>query len=100
MVHALGAGAHGYFEVTHDVSKYTSAKFLESVGKKTPLFLRFSTVSGELGTSDVIRDVRGYAVKFYTEEGNYDIVGNNTPIFFFRDPIKFPDFAHVKKRDP
>ena len=97
VVHAKGAGAHGYFEVTNDVTKYTKAAFLSEVGKRTPLFIRFSTVAGELGSSDTVRDPRGFAVKFYTEEGNYDIVGNNTPVFFIRDAIKFPDFIHTQK---
>ncbi|MBT2659759.1 catalase KatA [Bacillus sp. ISL-45] len=100
VVHAKGAGAHGYFEVTNDVTKYTKAAFLSEVGKKTPLFIRFSTVAGELGSADTVRDPRGFAVKFYTEEGNYDIVGNNTPVFFIRDAIKFPDFIHTQKRNP
>ncbi|MCM3444900.1 catalase KatA [Bacillus velezensis] len=100
VVHAKGTGAHGYFEVTNDVTKYTKAAFLSEVGKRTPLFIRFSTVAGELGSSDTVRDPRGFAVKFYTEEGNYDIVGNNTPVFFIRDAIKFPDFIHTQKRDP
>ncbi|MHC8658754.1 catalase KatA [Bacillus amyloliquefaciens] len=100
VVHAKGAGAHGYFEVTNDVTKYTKAAFLSEVGKRTPLFIRFSTVAGELGSSDTVRDPRGFAVKFYTEDGNYDIVGNNTPVFFIRDAIKFPDFIHTQKRDP
>lgn len=100
VVHAKGAGAYGYFEVTNDVTKYTKAAFLSEVGKRTPLFIRFSTVAGELGSSDTVRDPRGFAVKFYTEEGNYDIVGNNTPVFFIRDAIKFPDFIHTQKRDP
>lgn len=100
VVHAKGAGAHGYFKVTNDVSKYTKAAFLSEVGKETPVFLRFSTVAGELGSADTVRDPRGFAVKFYTEEGNYDLVGNNTPIFFIRDAIKFPDFIHTQKRDP
>jgi len=82
VVHAKGAGAHGYFEVTHDISKYTKAKFLNRVGKRTPLFTRFSTVGGEKGSADTARDPRGFAVKFYTEEGNWDMVGNNTPVFF------------------
>lgn len=99
-MHAKGAGAHGYFEVTNDVSKYTKADFLSEVGKKTPMFIRFSTVAGELGSADTVRDPRGFAVKFYTEEGNYDLVGNNTPIFFIRDAIKFPDFIHTQKRNP
>lgn len=100
VVHAKGAGAHGYFEVTQDMSKYTKAKVFNGVGKRTPLFVRFSTVAGELGSADTVRDPRGFAVKFYTEEGNYDLVGNNTPIFFIRDAIKFPDFIHTQKRDP
>ncbi|WP_053367514.1 catalase KatA [Bacillus sp. FJAT-27245] len=100
VVHAKGAGAHGYFEVTKDVSKFTKAKFLSGVGKRTPMFIRFSTVAGELGSADTVRDPRGFAVKFYTEEGNYDLVGNNTPVFFIRDAIKFPDFIHTQKRDP
>ena len=100
VVHAKGAGAHGYFEVTHDVTKYTRAKFLSEVGKKTDVFARFSTVGGERGSADAERDPRGFAVKFYTEEGNYDMVGNNTPIFFIRDALKFPDFIHTQKRNP
>ncbi|WP_419888009.1 catalase KatA [Neobacillus niacini] len=100
VVHAKGAGAHGYFKVTNDMSKYTKAKLFNGVGKITPMFIRFSTVAGELGSSDTVRDPRGFAVKFYTEEGNYDLVGNNTPIFFIRDAIKFPDFIHTQKRDP
>lgn len=100
VVHAKGAGAYGYFEVTDDISKYTRAKFLSQVGKKTELFLRFSTVGGEKGSADSERDPRGFAIKLYTEEGNYDIVGNNTPVFFIRDAIKFPDFVHTQKRDP
>ncbi|KAB2335732.1 catalase KatA [Bacillus mesophilum] len=100
VVHAKGAGAHGYFEVTNDLSKYTKADFLSEVGKRTPMFIRFSTVAGELGSADTVRDPRGFAVKFYTEDGNYDLVGNNTPIFFIRDAIKFPDFIHTQKRDP
>ncbi|MEC1373753.1 catalase KatA [Heyndrickxia oleronia] len=100
VVHAKGAGAHGYFEVTNDVSNYTKAKVFNGVGKRTPLFIRFSTVAGELGSADTVRDPRGFAVKFYTEDGNYDIVGNNTPVFFIRDAIKFPDFIHTQKRDP
>ncbi|WP_204562982.1 catalase [Neobacillus notoginsengisoli] len=100
VVHAKGAGAHGYFEVTQDVSQFTKANFLSEVGKRTPMFIRFSTVAGELGSADTVRDPRGFAVKFYTEEGNYDLVGNNTPVFFIRDAIKFPDFIHTQKRDP
>jgi len=100
VVHAKGAGAHGYFEVTADVTKYTKAKFLSEVGKRTEVFARFSTVGGEKGSADAARDPRGFAVKFYTEEGNYDFVGNNTPVFFIRDPLKFPDFIHTQKRHP
>ncbi|WP_243297930.1 catalase KatA [Bacillus litorisediminis] len=100
VVHAKGGGAYGYFEVTNDMSKYTKAQVFNGVGKRTPLFIRFSTVAGELGSADTVRDPRGFAVKFYTEEGNYDLVGNNTPIFFIRDAIKFPDFIHTQKRDP
>ena len=100
VVHAKGAGAHGYFEVTADVTKYTKAKFLSKVGKRTEVFLRFSTVGGEKGSADAARDPRGFAIKFYTEEGNYDLVGNNTPVFFIRDPLKFSDFIHTQKRHP
>ncbi|WP_297631578.1 catalase [uncultured Clostridium sp.] len=100
VVHAKGAGAYGEFEVTHDVTKYTRAAFLSKIGKKTKMFARFSTVGGELGSADTARDPRGFALKFYTEEGNYDMVGNNTPIFFIRDSIKFPDFIHTQKRNP
>ncbi|KAL8272513.1 hypothetical protein Esti_003512 [Eimeria stiedai] len=100
VVHAKGAGAHGYFEVTHDITKYCKAKVFEAVGKRTPVFVRFSTVGGEKGSADTARDPRGFAVKFYTEEGNWDLVGNNTPVFFIRDPIKFPDFIHTQKRNP
>ena len=100
VVHAKGAGAHGVFECTADMSKYTRAGFLSEVGKKTEVFARFSTVGGERGSADPARDPRGFAVKFYTEEGNYDMTGNNTPVFFIRDPLKFPDFIHTQKRDP
>lgn len=100
VVHAKGAGAYGYFEVTNDVTKYTRAAFLSEVGKRTEVFARFSTVGGEKGSADSERDPRGFAVKFYTEEGNYDMVGNNTPVFFIRDPLKFPDFIHTQKRHP
>ena len=100
VVHAKGAGAGGYFEVTHDLSRYTRAKFLSRVGKRTEVFARFSQVGGEKGSADSDRDPRGFAVKFYTEEGNYDLVGNNTPVFFIRDAIKFPDFIHTQKRHP
>ncbi|MFB7864198.1 catalase [Streptomyces sp. NPDC056069] len=100
VVHARGSGAYGYFEVTDDVTAYTKAAFLSEVGKKTETFLRFSTVADSLGGADAVRDPRGFALKFYTEEGNYDLVGNNTPVFFIKDPIKFPDFIHSQKRDP
>jgi len=100
VVHAKGAAAHGEFEVTHDITKYTKAKLFENIGKKTPTFLRFSTVGGESGSADTARDPRGFAVKFYTEEGNWDMVGNNTPIFFIRDPSLFPSFIHTQKRNP
>jgi len=100
VVHAKGAGAYGWFEVTADVSRYTKAAFLSEIGKRTELFVRFSTVGGEKGSADSERDPRGFAVKFYTEDGNYDMVGNNTPVFFIRDPLKFPDFIHTQKRNP
>ncbi|KAA0676184.1 catalase [Roseomonas genomospecies 6] len=100
VVHAKGAGAYGVFRVTKDVTPYTSAKFLSDIGKETEVFLRFSTVGGEKGSADAERDPRGFAVKFYTEDGNYDMVGNNTPVFFIRDPLKFPDFIHTQKRNP
>jgi len=100
VVHAKGAAAFGYFEVTHDISKYTKAKLFSQVGKRTPVALRFSTVGGESGSADTARDPRGFAIKFYTEEGNWDLVGNNTPIFFIRDPILFPSFIHTQKRNP
>jgi hypothetical protein len=94
VVHAKGAGAHGYFEVTHDMSAFCKAKFLSKIGKRTPIFARFSTVGGEKGSADAARDPRGFAVKHYTEDGVWDMVGNNTPIFFVRDPIQFIDFIH------
>jgi catalase len=100
VVHAKGSGAFGYFEVTADVTRWTKAAFLSKKGKRTEVFARFSTVAGERGSADTVRDPRGFALKFYTEEGNYDLVGNNTPIFFIRDPLKFPDFIHSQKRDP
>ena len=100
VVHAKGSGAHGFFEVTEDVTQWTRAKFLSDVGKRTPVFARFSTVAGELGSADTVRDPRGFALKFYTEEGNYDMVGNNTPVFFIRDASKFLDFIHSQKRLP
>ncbi|MCA8241927.1 catalase [Burkholderia sp. AU32262] len=99
-VHAKGSGAFGTLKVTHDISRYTKAKVFDQVGKETPVFMRFSTVAGERGAADAERDVRGFSIKFYTEEGNWDIVGNNTPVFFVRDPLKFPDFIHTQKRDP
>ncbi|KAK8752136.1 hypothetical protein OTU49_012204 [Cherax quadricarinatus] len=100
VVHAKGAGAFGYFEVTHDITKYTKAKIFSEIGKRTPLGVRFSTVGGESGSADTARDPRGFAVKFYTEDGNWDLVGNNTPIFFIRDPVLFPSFIHTQKRNP
>src|SRR5271167_2490718 len=100
VVHAKGSGAYGYFEVLADVTRWTKARFLAPVGKRTELFLRFSTVAGELGSADTVRDPRGFALKFYTEDGNYDLVGNNTPIFFIKDPSKFSDFIHSQKRMP
>lgn len=100
VVHAKGAGAFGYFEVTHDITKYSAAKVFEKIGKQTPVAARFSTVGGESGSADTMRDPRGFAIKFYTEDGLWDIVGNNTPIFFIRDPILFPSFIHILKRNP
>jgi len=100
VVHAKGSGAFGTFRVTGDITRYTRAKLFERVGKQTPAFLRFSTVGGEQGSADTERDPRGFAVKFYTEEGNWDMVGNNTPVFFIKDPLKFPDFIHTQKRNP
>ncbi len=99
-MHAKGSGAFGTFTVTNDITKYTRAKIFSDIGKKTDLFLRFSTVAGERGAADAERDIRGFSVKFYTEEGNWDLVGNNTPVFFLRDPLKFPDLNHAVKRDP
>ncbi|WP_216854937.1 catalase, partial [Burkholderia sp. L27(2015)] len=99
-MHAKGSGAHGTFTVTHDITKYTKAKIFSQVGKKTDMFARFSTVAGERGAADAERDIRGFALKFYTEEGNWDMVGNNTPVFFMRDPLKFPDLNRAVKRDP
>ncbi len=99
-MHAKGSGAFGNFTVTHDITRYTKAKIFSTVGKKTDVFVRFSTVAGERGAADAERDIRGFAIKFYTEEGNWDLVGNNTPVFFLRDPLKFPDLNHVVKRDP
>ena len=100
IVHARGSGAHGHFELTADVSQWTRARFLSEVGKRTEVFVRFSTVAGSRGAPEAVRDPRGFAVKFYTEDGNYDLTGNNTPIFFIRDPLKFPDFIHSQKPDP
>jgi catalase len=99
-MHAKGLGAYGTFTVTHDITRYTRAKIFSKVGKQTPMFVRFSTVAGERGAADAERDIRGTALKFYTEEGNWDIVGNNTPVFFFRDRLRFPDLNHAIKRDP
>lgn len=100
VVHAKGTGAFGTFTVTHDISQYTRAKLFDTIGKQTRVFVRFSTVGGEKGSADTERDPRGFAVKFYTEDGNWDLVGNNTPIFFIKDPKKFSDFIHTQKRDP
>ena len=100
IVHAKGSGAFGTFTVTQDISRYSKAAIFSKVGKQTPCLLRFSTVAGERGAADAERDVRGFAIKFYTEEGNWDMVGNNTPVFFIRDGYKFPDFIHTQKRDP
>jgi catalase len=100
IVHARGSGAHGHFKLTADVSQWTRARFLSEVGKRTEVFVRFSTVAGSRGAPEAVRDPRGFAVKFYTEDGNYDLTGNNTPIFFIRDPLKFPDFIHSQKPDP
>jgi catalase len=100
VVHAKGSGANGFFEVTEDVTWFTKAMFLSKVGKQTPMFARFSTVAGEQGYADTVRDPRGFALKFYTEEGNFDLVGNNTPVFFVRDATKFQDFIHSQKRLP
>jgi catalase len=99
-MHAKGSGAFGTFTVTHDITKYTKAKIFSEIGKKTEMFARFSTVAGERGAADAERDIRGFALKFYTDEGNWDLVGNNTPVFFLRDPLKFPDLNHAIKRDP
>jgi len=99
-MHAKGSGAYGTFTVTNDITKYTKAKIFSKIGKKTELFVRFSTVAGERGAADAERDIRGFAIKFYTDEGNWDLVGNNTPVFFLRDPLKFPDLNHAVKRDP
>jgi len=100
VVHAKGWGAFGALTVTHDITQYTRAKLFSEVGKQTPCLFRFSNVAGEAGAADAERDVRGFAMKYYTEEGNWDLVGNNTPVFFVRDPLKFPDFIHTQKRHP
>ena len=100
VVHAKGSGAFGTLTVTGDITKYTKAKIFSKIGNKTECLVRFSTVAGERGAADAERDVRGFAMKFYTEEGNWDLVGNNTPVFFVRDAYKFPDFIHTQKRDP
>ncbi len=99
-MHAKGAGAFGTFTVTNDITGYTRASIFSEVGKKTECLVRFSTVAGERGAADAERDIRGFAIKFYTDEGNWDLVGNNTPVFFLRDPLKFPDLNHAIKRDP
>lgn len=99
-MHAKGSGAYGTFTVTNDITKYTKASMFGKIGKKTDLFVRFSTVAGERGAADAERDIRGFAIKFYTDAGNWDLVGNNTPVFFLRDPLKFPDLNHAIKRDP
>lgn len=99
-MHAKGSGAFGTFKVTNDISKYSKAKIFSEIGKETEMFARFSTVAGERGAADAERDIRGFALKFYTEDGNWDMVGNNTPVFFFRDPKKFIDLNHAVKRDP
>ena len=99
-MHAKGSGAYGTFTVTNDISQYSRANIFSQIGKKTDLFVRVSTVAGERGAADAERDIRGFAIKFYTEEGNWDLVGNNTPVFFLRDPLKFPDLNHAVKRDP
>lgn len=101
VVHAVGSGAYGYFEVTRpEIARFTKAKVFSEVGKRTKAFLRFSTVAGSKGAPDTVRDPRGFALKLYTEDGNWDLVGNNTPVFFIRDGIKFPDFVHSQKYDP
>ncbi|CAB5683700.1 Catalase HPII [Serratia marcescens] len=100
VVHARGAGAHGYFQVYKSLASYTTAEFLQDPSVKTPVFVRFSTVQGSRGSADTVRDIRGWATKFYTKEGNFDLVGNNTPVFFIQDAIKFPDFVHAVKPEP
>ncbi|GFV13634.1 catalase [Trichonephila clavipes] len=100
VTHAKGAGAFGYFEVTDDITKYCKAKLFSEIGKKTPIVVRFSTVGGESGSADTVRDLRGFAIKFYTEDGNWNLTGNNSPIFFIRDPMLYPSLNHVAKRNP
>ncbi len=100
IVHAKGAGAYGTLTITNDITRYSKAVVFSEVGKKTECFFRFSTVGGEKGSADTARDPRGFAMKYYTEQGNWDLVGNNTPVFFIRDPLKFPDFIHTQKREP
>ena len=100
IVHARGSGAHGFFETSKSLKKYTKASLFAEAGKRTPVFVRFSTVAGERGSTDTARDVRGFAVKFYTDEGNFDLVGNNIPIFFIQDAMKFPDLVHAVKPEP
>jgi catalase len=100
VVHAKGAAAFGTFTVTNDITRYTKAHLFSEVGKETQILLRFSTVGGEQGSADAERDPRGFSIEFYTEEGNWDLVGNNTPVFFIRDPLKFPDLIHTQKRHP
>jgi len=100
IVHARGSAAHGYFELTKSLKKYTTAKILTEVGEKTPLFTRISTVAGGAGSVDTPRDIRGFAVKFYTKEGNWDLVGNNIPVFFIQDAMRFPDLVHSVKMEP
>src|ERR1700749_3604928 len=99
-MHAKGWGAYGTFTVTHDVTRFTKARIFSEIGKQTPMFARFSTVAGERGAADAERDIRGFALKFYTDEGNWDVVGNNTPVFCFRDPLRFIDLNHAIKRHP
>ena len=99
-MHAKGSGAYGTFTVTHDITRYTRASIFSRIGKQTECFVRFSTVAGERGAADAERDIRGFAMKFYTDAGNWDLVGNNTPVFFLRDPVRFPDLNHAIKRDP
>lgn len=99
-MHAKGSGAHGHFTVTHDITGFSKASVFSEIGKQTPVFVRFSTVAGERGAADAERDIRGFAIKFYTDQGNWDVVGNNTPVFFFRDPLRFSDLNHAIKRDP